>query len=474
MKNPDRIYAFFVVLALLFWNPACFYLFYHAKPVYQLTAVHLFYWVIFIAGIIAALNISKGQTGAAGKNAALILAFTGILFAFLVTVNVAIGRVKRGKARMTAAGTPQDDRKGGLVFEPNSKAVYHTTEFNFSADINSLGLREREIKKEKGDRFRILCVGDSWTFGWGVDAANSWPRKLEDDLHKAGKTNVEVINCGRGGQYTTTYKQYLADAVPMLKPDLVLVGVLEEDDLAQLYETNFKVEDKIATTAAPASQGALPAATEFLKSSFGNILALFSRQGPSEKPIDIRDIWKGMAAKFYEDLDHIERLRFNTLDDTLRQMFLSGNINPGLVDAYVKFPDRVTIFNNPSHPATQYAIAEMKKDIGEMKAVCDKNGAAMVFVNLPINFFNGHQVVRSPSDVLNPWFETNNKIDSIYASVAQFSRLPYIQLTEYFKALPDKSAYYFKYDGHPNERGYAAIASYIAQQITEHNFYKTN
>ena len=63
--------------------------------------------------------------------------------------------------------------------------------------------------------------------------------KLEKYLLANGYENIEVINCGRGGQYTSTYKKYLAKAVPLLKPDLVLVGVLQADDLAQLYENNF-------------------------------------------------------------------------------------------------------------------------------------------------------------------------------------------------------------------------------------------
>jgi hypothetical protein len=39
------------------------------------------------------------------------------------------------------------------------------------------------------------------------------------------------------------YKRNMKKAVPLLKPDLVLVGVLQLDDLAQPYENNFVLSE---------------------------------------------------------------------------------------------------------------------------------------------------------------------------------------------------------------------------------------
>lgn len=475
MKNTNKIYSFFITIALLFWNPLSFKLFYSRKPVYDFTAVHLFIWMIFISGAMAIYAISKNKGSSRLRNIILAFTFTGILYSFVVVINVGIGRIKRSK-QLASAAQPNDDREGGLVFAPNSKARYKTSEFDFTANINSIGLRDKEINLNKGNKFRILCFGDSWTFGWGVSNENSWPHKLEELLHKAGKTNVEVINCGRGGQYTSTYLQYMERAVPMLKPDLVLVGILQEDDLAQLFEMNFKTpaSSERPEMPAPHDNGAAAAVREMLVASFSNITGLFRKsQNNNPEIIDISTAWKESATKFLGGLDQITRHRFYTLPDTVQKMFLTGNLNPSLVSGYVKFPDRVAVFNNPEQFATKFAIDQMNQDVQKMKLICTSNAAQIVFINLPINFFIGHSVERCPSDVLNPYFEANNKIDSVYSAVAANANLPYIELTAHFKQLSDKGAYFFRFDGHPNERGYAEIASSISTQLLTNNLIKT-
>ncbi|MCK5492619.1 MAG: hypothetical protein KAJ14_05875, partial [Candidatus Omnitrophica bacterium] len=68
-------------------------------------------------------------------------------------------------------------------------------------ETNSLGLRVQDrmnnIANSKQD-FRIICLGASPTFGWGVDIDDAYPSRLERIL--AEKFNlyrrIEVINAG--------------------------------------------------------------------------------------------------------------------------------------------------------------------------------------------------------------------------------------------------------------------------------------
>jgi hypothetical protein len=122
---------------------------------------------------------------------------------------------------------------GGLIFHPRSTATYHTSEFNFTATTNALGFRDHEFAEPRTPACRVIAIGDSFTFGWGVSLDDSWPKALETGLRGAG-IDVDVANLGFPGGSPIDYANIAARAVPTLKPDLVLVGVLQGDDLSQL------------------------------------------------------------------------------------------------------------------------------------------------------------------------------------------------------------------------------------------------
>jgi len=464
------MYSFFIALALLFWNPLSYFLIYSNAPIFSVKVYQIFYWIywiVFLSGILLIFLIQKNKFSDNIKNIILSIAFTGILFSALVMIDRAIGLVSKKEA-------VQVQKQDGLIFRPNSKARYHTIEFDYVAEINSLGLRDREIHIEKEEKFRILCFGDSWTFGWGVNVENSWPKILEQYLLDNGFENIEVINCGKGGEYTSTYKKYMKKVVPLLKPDLVLVGVLQANDLAQLYESNFVINQTDANTESFTNfflRNTKSVIGKYLKHSFNNILSLQSNR--KSKTIDIKPNWATSSTSMIENFTLLNKIRFSTLDDTVQSLFKNGNLNPALLNFYISYPDRLTIFNNQNHPATKFSIQEMDKDFKDMKSICDKYNSNLVFINLPTNHFTGHVVIRTPSDVLNSYFETNNNVDPIYRSVANANNLTYIELTKHFIGLQNKSGYFFKYDGHPNEKGYEEIAKFIGEKLIEQGMLKT-
>lgn len=463
MRSNDKIYSFFIALAFIFWNPISYFLVYGRTSVFSVEENRIFYLihsVIFISGILVICRILKGVFSKKTKNMIFAAAFTGILFSVLVGLDSLVGLVSKNEVAHV-------QKQEGLMFEPDSKARYQTTEFDYMANINSLGLRDREIRIEKEGKFRILCFGDSYTFGWGVNIENSWPKKLEQYLIANGPENVEVINCGKPGGCTSTYKKYMRKVVPLLKPDLVLVGVLQADDLRQLYEKNVRSKQADEDIVSQENfTGKLKSVIgRYLKHSFKNILSLLYNRG--SKTIKIRSNWKITCKKMIENFNHMQKVHFSTFDYTVQTMFKSGDLNPSLLNFYMSFPGEFNVFNNPNHPATKFAIQEMDKDFKEMAHICEKYNSQLVFMNLPINVFTGHIVVRTPSDVLNSYYETNNNIDPIYRSIANTNDLPYIELTDYFIDLQDKSGYFFMYDGHPNEKGYEEIAKYIGGQLIE-------
>jgi len=463
MKNSKSILLFFISFLIVLWNPLTFYGYYSNYDIYESKILNLIFWLIPIFGVMAILYIKRLKSLPEKlENLVFSISFIGIIFAFLLFLNFLIGVFTDSKDD----GNNLQAKNEGLIFTPNSVAIYSTTEFNYKAEINGLGLRNKEIEiKKDSNTYRILCFGDSWTFGWGVNLENSWPMQLENYFKENGYAKLEVINCGQGGQFTSTYRQYMSEIVPLLKPDLVLAGVLQLDDLAQLFE------NKLLTDSKGDIDDLKYLSKSFLMASFGNYLKVFSLK--DETVVDIKAVWEDSNEGLINNFTGLRKLRFGTLTDTVQTLFKTGNLNPGLLNNYIDFPDRVTIFNNPNHPATREAIQKMSDDVDKMRETCKANKAELIFINLPMNYFTGHLVERMPSDILNGYFMKNNHIDSIYSSIAKNNQVPYFQLTQHFQGLVEKEKYFFKYDGHPNAYGYHEIAVEIGRYLIEnHHVYK--
>ena len=93
MQSNNKLYSFFIIIALLFWNPISFFLLYANTPIYSEKVFRLFYWFIFTGGIILTLLIQKNIFNERIKNIILTLAFTGILFSGFVIIDRAYGLI---------------------------------------------------------------------------------------------------------------------------------------------------------------------------------------------------------------------------------------------------------------------------------------------------------------------------------------------------------------------------------------------
>lgn len=95
--------------------------------------------------------------------------------------------------------------------------------------INSRGLRNPEIGVERtpGVR-RIIVLGDSLTFGWGVDEAHTYPRRLEARLNATGARH-EVINAGVGNYNTSQQVAWFTERGVAYQPDEVVLGFYIND-----------------------------------------------------------------------------------------------------------------------------------------------------------------------------------------------------------------------------------------------------
>jgi lysophospholipase L1-like esterase len=110
-----------------------------------------------------------------------------------------------------------------FVHVPNGHAFLMGVE----VEINSQGLRDHEYSFAKSsDVYRIMMLGDSTTFGWGVPLGSSAPKLLERRLNGSrfsGIDRFEVINGGIGNYNTVQELAYYETFGKAFNPDLVIL-----------------------------------------------------------------------------------------------------------------------------------------------------------------------------------------------------------------------------------------------------------
>jgi lysophospholipase L1-like esterase len=86
----------------------------------------------------------------------------------------------------------------------------------FKVNTNSLGLRGPEVAVP-ATGYRIMCTGDSVTFGWGVEYEDSWPAQLSREL------GVDTVNAAWPGAQPDRMCRYASEQARPLDVDLVLL-----------------------------------------------------------------------------------------------------------------------------------------------------------------------------------------------------------------------------------------------------------
>ena len=112
------------------------------------------------------------------------------------------------------------------VHTPNTVIQNQKKEFLFKREVNSLGLSEKEIETEKGSKFRILAIGDSFTEGVGVNYEDTWVKQMET---RWKKQNVQTFNAGIGGSDPVYEFALYRDKLTAYKPDIVVLTINATD-----------------------------------------------------------------------------------------------------------------------------------------------------------------------------------------------------------------------------------------------------
>jgi lysophospholipase L1-like esterase len=116
----------------------------------------------------------------------------------------------------------------GWADKPNIEGVHVQKEWKTQIRINSKGLRDQDYDYKKPEGInRIVVLGDSFTWGYGVEEYERFTEVLEDTLLE----NCQVINTGVCGYGNDQQLLFLKNEGVKYNPDLVVVAFFVGNDI---------------------------------------------------------------------------------------------------------------------------------------------------------------------------------------------------------------------------------------------------
>jgi hypothetical protein len=296
---------------------------------------------------------------------------------------------------------------GEIGFRGRPHAHYHargwTGEFAFLCEHNAEGFRDRDHSEAKPEgMFRIMCVGDSYIYGGGVEAGDTYPARLEARLNAVSSVPIEVMNLGLPSYYVRQMRMCLERMAPRYRPDLILAAVLP------LHVVDA---DMGMSTFTLSSEGYLVWNEVPTIGRLGNYLHARSRllQVVLEKPL------KRRRKKIFRRRHPVKR------EDLFAD---GGSFEPGW--------------------------QALEEEIRKMKAAAAAAGARFALVYIPEIDFD-RPLRDYPVARLSAWCARE--------------AIPFVSAFEAIARASAQGSLYFRHDGHLNARGYDVVAESATAEL---------
>ncbi len=349
----------------------------------------------------------------------------------------------------------------GLLFVPHLNSEFDMYDFKYTEEINSLGFRDRETPLRKTCRYRAVAIGDSFTYGWGVNAGETWCRRLEQNLRARGM-DIEILNLGKPAAGPDEYAVIAENAIPVLKPDLVIVGVLAGDDIQQLCPPIFP--SQIAGLCAPN----LSHLIQYLRN--GRAI----QESPPPVLLTAEHSREGYASSAREmeaEFTPQERERFGRLEEPIRKLYWEGRLNPWMIKHSSVSPDY--FMNTRSLEDLGWLRRRlMILDLRRIERVARRYDARTLVVSIPEGFYvnkEAHKNVQRIGFKVVPEMLEHNAADEFVRLSCKSAGLPFYCVTDEFRKHADEKDLYFELDRHMTARGNAlyadSITDWVAKQI---------
>lgn len=134
-----------------------------------------------------------------------------------------------------------DEQLGGNVPVPNQKGFKnHPGVYYYEYQNNDIGLRDtRSTAELKKIPFKILNIGDSFAYGWGVNDEETFSKITEKSLDS---DTIAVLNAGSPGAGSDYSLRFLETRGKELSPKIVVYYAFDNDFFDNLANSYYHIE----------------------------------------------------------------------------------------------------------------------------------------------------------------------------------------------------------------------------------------
>lgn len=338
------------------------------------------------------------------RDAAIVLGIAAaILVGLEATLRWFFPQEERGQS-IVGPKLSKPDSVLGMRYVPGARWRITHPEYQVVYAINADGFRDekRHVVPKPPGLIRVLLLGDSFTFGHGVNYDETWAVLAERELERRGEP-VGLVKAGIQGSDTRSALALLRELAPRYDPDLVVIGFLIND----LY------------TNRPPDQWAEATADVFRESDDG---------GPMHLLVLAR--------------------RLITSSDAMYARL------------YISAPGRGEYLQRPLGAEPREKVAVTEALFAELKQYCDSIAAKLVVLSIPQQFqvLYGQQSYQDPRvDV-----ELYDRHFSAFARDLGFAWVPTLDL---FQTGTDSDSLFYRLDGHLTPAGNAIVARALVERV---------
>lgn len=317
----------------------------------------------------------------------------------------------------------------------NYRQTFRSAEFKTSVRTNNIGIREND--DFDGRRPDIAAVGDSFTFGHGVEVGERYSDRLREKY-----PSLQILTLAPANGFTTPHYYHFLQDRPWLLPKILIVGLFAFNDLG---------EDIGRTDIVEGSDGEIERLSlKGMRITMDGYFAHPLERDPESTILRwLRELYFGRALLL---------LHYRLLKDRSLSAAPAGDDHhsksPGLSDL------DAGIFNRDAVTGLNFII--------RMRELLNRNGGRVVVLYIPYAYWVGDYPHLCPydADTCVALRTSRNDLGNALSSWAATKGVRLIDPTESFRARERAGErLYFARDAHWNSAGHQAAADLIVRFV---------